>query len=246
MHRTHTTSRIPRRARLAVALALLIFASAAAAAFASAVPTVTRHNATAVANAIAIKHSDLPSYTQQKNPVTSEELRLDADLAKCDGGVPRTQAFAETQSQNFVKAPTGKPSIQITSDTEIMPTAALAAKDLAAVTGPRGIPCLRADLGAQLKSSLPAGATLKTITGTRLPNVVAHSSSAFIDRFTIVISVKSSGAPTLKLVLYADAIGFTYGQAEVSLSFETSTAPPPQALERLLSEQLLVRAHTAM
>lgn len=245
MHRTHTTSPIPRHARLAVALALLIFASVAAAAFASSIPTVTRQDANAVASAITIKHSDLPSYTQQKNPVTSEELRLDADLAKCDGGVPRTQAFAETQSQNFAKAPTGKPSIMITAATEIMPTAALAAKDLAATTGPRGIPCLKADLGAQLKASLPAGATLKTITGARLPNVVAHSSSAFIDRFTVVIDVKASGA-TLKLVLYADAIGFTYGQAEVSLSFETSTAPPPQALERVLSEQLLVRAHTAI
>ena len=245
MHRNQTTSRISRLVRRVAAPALLVFALSAAAALASSLPTVSRQQAKAVANAITLKHSDLPTYTQEKNPITAGELRQDAELAKCDGGVPRSQEFAETQSPSFVKAPTGKPSITVTADTEILPSAALVAQDLDATKGPKGIPCLKADLRSQLGGSLPAGAKLQSITGKRLPNVVANSPTAFIDRFAVKISVKESGA-TLELSLYADAIGFTYGQAEVSLTLETSDAPPPQALERLLSEELLVRARTAI
>jgi len=51
---------------------------------------------------------------------------------------------------------------------------------------------------------------------------------------------------TLILPLYVDLVGFTYGQAEVSLSVESVGAKPSTALEHRLVALLVARAHSAI
>ena len=46
--------------------------------------------------------------------------------------------------------------------------------------------------------------------------------------------------------LYADSIGFAYGQAEVSFSVVETGAKPSAALERRLAALLVVRARAAI
>jgi hypothetical protein len=204
--------------------------------------TISRSQAQSVATVINLRHSALPSLGQQSNPITAQERRLNAQLTACMGGVPDSQALAEAQSPSF--ADSGNTSVMISSDTEILPSAALVAKDLAAITGPRGLPCLQAQLAGQLRSSLAKGETL-TIHGARFPPVVSGSDAAVAIRFSVVVRA-TSGTTTASVPLFADLIGFAYGQAEVGLNVVETGAKPSAALERRLAALLVARARAAI
>src|SRR5579862_228719 len=83
-------------AGLTVSVALGLLATAALGA-----RTVTRAQARAVANAISLRHSDLPSLTQTNNPVTPQQLQVENKAIACAGAVPLSKAFANTQSPLF-------------------------------------------------------------------------------------------------------------------------------------------------
>jgi hypothetical protein len=134
--------------------------------------TITRSQAPAVAAAVSLRHSDLPTFGQQRNPITKEQQKLNAQLTTCIGGVPGSLALAESQSPTFSTA--GAPAPTISSTVEILPSATLVAKDLAAITGAKGVPCLKSQLRTQLGSSLVNGESL-TVTAARLR---AHSAAA--------------------------------------------------------------------
>jgi hypothetical protein len=99
--------------------------------------TITAAQAPAVAAAISIRHADLPTDQQKSNPITPQELQQDATLTKCVGGVPVSEALANTQSPNFLSA--SGASVTINAGTEILPSTALVATDFAAITGTQGI-----------------------------------------------------------------------------------------------------------
>ncbi len=204
--------------------------------------TITRAEALGVATAISVRHADLPTFKQQSNPMTAQEQRLAAQLTKCAGGVPESEALANTQSPNFVNS--SGSSVTVNSATEILPSTALVAKDLAAITGSHGPACLLAELRGEL---VPSPAKDETVTGraARLPSVVSGADTAFADRFAVVIRV-THPSTTLILPLYVDLIGFTYGQAEVSLSVMTVGTKPSTALERRLAAPLVARAKAAI
>jgi hypothetical protein len=204
--------------------------------------TISSSQAQSVATAIGLRHSDLPSLSQQSNPITAQERRLNAQLTTCVGGVPDSKALGEAQSPSF--ASSGNSSVTVNSDTEILPSASLVAKDLASITGSRGLPCLQAQLAGQLRSSISKGETL-TIHGARFPSVVAGSDGTFAIRFSVVVHA-TSGTSTASVPLYADSIGFAYGQAEVSFSVVETGAKPSAALERRLAALLVARARAAI
>jgi hypothetical protein len=202
---------------------------------------ITGGQANAIAAAIAVRQSDLPSLKQQSNPITPQETRQNAQLTACVGGVPQTQALANTQSPNFVSS--SGPSTTISSGTEILPSTALVAKDFAAVTGAHGLPCLLAELRGQLAANPPKGETV-TSHAWRTASVVTGADGAFAFRFVVTLRQRRK-TTTLILPLYVDLIGFEYGQAEVSLSVETvGSTPPPTSLERRLAALLIARAQT--
>ena len=203
---------------------------------------VTQADARSVATAINIRKVDVPKLKQQSNPITATQLRQEAQLTACVGGVPPSDALANTQSPDFVTT-TGT-SVTVNSGTEILPSAALVAKDFAAVTGPRGLPCLLADLRTELVGTPPKDETVKSYASDLRP-VVSGADGAFADRFSVIITVTHKTA-TLILPLYVDLVGFTYGQAEVSLSIEAVGSKPPTALEHRLAALLLARARTAI
>jgi len=203
---------------------------------------ISSSQAQSVATAIGLRHSDLPSLSQHSDPITAQERQLNAQLTACVGGVPDGKALAEAQSPSF--ASSGNSSVTVNSDTEILPTAALVAKDLASITGSRGLPCLQAQLASQLRSSTSKGETL-TIHGARFPSVVSGSDGTFAIRFSVVVHA-TSGTSTLSVPLYADSIGFAYGQAEVSFTVVETAAKPSAALERRLAALLVARARAAI
>jgi hypothetical protein len=228
------------RFRLGCAVGLAVLAVGTPVALA-AYRTTTRANAVAVATAISLRHSDLPTLKQQSNPSTPQGNSSGAQLTACAGGVPESKAFASTQSPTFVSA---GDSITVSSATEILPSLALVAEDFAAFERPRALTCLRSLLGGELRGEFPKTDKVNT-TVARVPSVVSGVGKSFGLRFAIVVHVKQ-GTTTVAVAVYDDVVGFAYGQAEVTLNVQRTLAPPSASLERRLAALLLKRARTAI
>jgi hypothetical protein len=240
--RVNSIKRLPR---LAAAAALPLCALALAAAAATAAERmISRSEAAAVAGAISLRQGDLPGYAGSSNPVTAQERKQGDQVAACDGGTPESDALAVAQSPYF--SPRSNPnSLTVSSSSEILASAQLVAKDLKAVEGPRGTPCLASELKPQLEATLGKGSSA-SITSARLPSVVSGADGSFSLAFTVSLSIKQ-GKTTVKVPLYADLIGFAYGQAEVGLDvIATGGEKPSTSLERRLAGVLLARAKAAI
>ena len=233
----------PRRLVALAASAAALIAGAAIALAAAA--TVSRSHASAVADAVEVRHGDLSGYQQAANPMTAQERTLATREAKCIGEAPPGDAWALAQSPAFTDTLSNGFSTTVSSQTEVLPAAALVARDFAAVTGPHGIPCLKSDLAETLRSALSSSESLVSITGARQAALLPKADRSFVDRFTIVINEAQNGKST-EVQLFADAIGITVGQLEIDLTVETVLAPPAPSLERRLAELLLARAQAAL
>ena len=218
-------------------------ALAASATFAFAAPgAITRSKAVAAAAAIRLRHTDLPTLRQESNPITPHDQRLSSQLTACVGGVPESDAFANTQSPEFATA--GQPAVDIASGNEILPSASLVAKDLAASERPHALSCMLTSYGAQLRASLSRG---DTVTGSvaRLPYAVSGSTATFAVRLTFSVRV-TNGKATVTVPFYADVIGLAYGPAEFSVNITSTNVTPSKPLELRLAALLVARAKTAI
>jgi len=225
----------------ATAIAALLTAAGVDAALA-AQKTISRASAKAVATAVNLRHSDVATLKQQSNPVTPSERRSTAALDACIGETAPSKFYADIDSPNFVgPAPT---QLTISSETEILPSAALVASDLAAIRRPRALSCLKSELGKALVSSAPKGSTFK-LSVARLPVALPGTDGVAAVRVTAVFHVKQ-GKTSVTVPAYIDGVGFAYGQAEVSLNVTSTTAAPSAALEKRLALLLLARARAAI
>jgi hypothetical protein len=230
-----------QRLGAATAIAALLSAVGVAAALA-AQKTISRSGATAVATAVNLRHSDLATLKQQSNVLTPADRRSNAALDACIGETPPSKFYADILSPDFVgPLPT---QLTISSETEILPSAALVASDLAAILRPKALSCLENALGKALVSSAPKGSTFK-ISVVRLPATLAGTDGVAAVRVTAVFKIKQ-GSTTVTVPAYIDDVGFAYGQAEVSLDVISTTAPPSSALETRLGVLLVQRAHAAI
>jgi hypothetical protein len=230
-----------RRGRTGTFVLVAVLAVGVAAALGSH-RTVTRPEAHTVAVAISLRRDDVPTLSAHSNPITSQQKRFSAQLTACVGGVPQSQVYAQAQSPTFTGS--GSSSLTLSSATEILPSAALVAKDLDAIRGAKGLPCLQRQLGTQLQASLAKGDRI-AIHGAALPAVVSGSDGTFALRFNVVVTIKVASG-TLHVQLYYDTIGFAYGQAEVGFDLLTTAVKPPSALERKLGASLRARARAAL
>jgi hypothetical protein len=230
-----------RRVRFAALLVVLVLSLGVAAAIAAST-TITRSHALAVANAINLRHADLPSLTQQSNPITKQETASNAQLTKCTGGEPNSDALALAQSPDFVTG--GTASATLSSEVEIAPTVASAKKDLASIVGSRGLPCLQNQLTAELRAGASKGETL-SVHGAIIPSGLSGSDGSFAVRLTITVHV-TKGKTVVSEPIYGDEIGFLYGQAEVSLNDVEINGQPSLSLLHRLAAVLLSRARTAV
>jgi hypothetical protein len=235
--RTRAQRRIRRAGMLLAVVALVVGVSSALAH-----RTISRHQAPGVVATVELRHSDLPSLRQQRNPITATEKRLSAQVSACTGGVPDSQDYAQAQSPSFASGGSAS-SLTIDSTSSVLPSSALVAKDLAAATGAKAQPCLERPLRAQLQGSMPKGAS-SSVQGRRMPAVVDGSDGTFRWRFTVVVTVHENGA-TAHVSVYDDAIGIAWGQIEVGLDFLGTGRQPSLALERRLASTLLSRARGA-
>lgn len=237
---------MPRRSHrlrlgAATAIAALLTAFGVDAALA-AHKTISRSGAAAVAHAINLRHSDLATLKQQSNPLTPADRKSSAALDACIGETPPSEAYADIQSPDFV----GPAPIQLTisSEAQILPSAALVASDLAAIRRPKALSCLANALGKALTTTAPKGSTYK-VSVARLPATLPGTDGVAAVRVTAVFKIKQ-GSKTVTVPAYIDDVGFAYGQAEISLNVISTTVPPSSAVETRLAILLVGRARTAI
>jgi hypothetical protein len=230
-------------ARHITAAALVLAYGASAAAAAPAPRSLTRSQARAVASEFLLRHSDLPTLTQQPNPQTAQDRELSARASACAHGVPTSRSYANPQSPAFVSST--EPTVAIASGVEILPSRALVATDFHAIEQSRALPCLLAELDTQLRTTLPASDKVGTGAIKRLPGVMSGIEQSFALRISFPVAVKS-GTTTSTTVLYFDQVGFGFGQAEVSFEVQSNGVVPSSSLERRLGGVLLARARAAL
>jgi hypothetical protein len=233
-----TSARVAALFGVSLAAAALTAAAAVASAH-----MITRGDAAAVAAAISLRHGDLPGTKQEPNPVTPQERQLGARATSCAGGVPPREAYANTQSPDFVSGAGGS-SETVASSVEILPSASLVTRDFTALARPRALTCLLSELESAVEPSLPKGSKLVSSAATRMPPVVVASRS-FDVRMTFLVSMRE-GLTTVEVPVYVDQIGFADGPAEVSLELQTAPVPPSGSLEHRLATLLLARARAAI
>jgi hypothetical protein len=228
-----------RRVAAVAAVALLLCAAGIALASQR---TISRSGAPAIATAVNLRHGDLPTLKVESNTVTAQDKRSEAQMEACIGEAPSSEMFADVVSSDFVGP--SPASLTISSETQILPSTALVAKDLAADLKPHALTCVEAGLSAALRRSVPKGATL-TLSAARLPTTVSGTDGVVAVRVTVVVHVKQ-GSTTVNVPVYLDSIGFAYGQAEVSLNVTSTNALPSTSLEHELTVVLVSRAHAAI
>jgi hypothetical protein len=132
-----------RRAAAGVAAALLAAAPAAAR------PAMTKSEAVRIAKAVNLTADDVPSGYTQSGPTNTRGTDLWGGklYARCSGRKALGRALADVESGAFERQSQGSYDA-IGSEVELMPTVALARKDIAIAKSARGRRCLIAELRA--------------------------------------------------------------------------------------------------
>jgi hypothetical protein len=205
-----------------------------------ATPTPTKAQARAFARAVNLRTGDLPGFkTGSVSKTTAADKKMSAQVASCAGGVNPSRSLIQVDSPDLT-AKSGIAQADVSSEVEVLPSAALVAKDLAAATSSRGKACLERALNKEFAAMKIKGVTFGrvTVATTTLPAVGASGSFAL--RFTV--SAKIHGT---KIPYYADFLGFTLGPAEVTLSALGFAEPVSSKDELGLFSVLLRRAEAA-
>ena len=235
--------RRPRALRTAVAgLAAAGLVTAGAAAALAAAKTVSPSNAKAVATAINLRHSDLPTLKVQGNPITQQDRESSAQLDACIGESAPDKSLADVQSSNFVGP--SPDTVTISSEAQIQSSASVVATDLAAIRRPKALTCLKSGLVKSLATTAPKGSSY-TVAIARLPATLPGTTGVAAVRVTATFHIKQ-GSKTLTVPAYVDDVGFAYGQAEISLNVISTLQPPSATLETKLAELLVARTRAAI
>jgi hypothetical protein len=206
------------RIRLAVLVVLL--AAVAAAGCASAEQPMSRAQARTVARAINLTPANLPGARHFRYTPPADQQRALAKTYRCVGVVPRTEALADMNSDQFAT----RANTSLTSHVWVMRSTDVAARDVAALGSRRARACFSRDSTADtgrvsvqpLRSPVGAGPGVRTDGRDRI------------------------AGRSVRIV--ADQFAFQTGPAEVILVVATVNRVPDAALERSVLAVLLHRA----
>jgi hypothetical protein len=193
--------------------------------------------ASAYARAVNLTANDLPGFrvstAREGESERASEQQRDSELLRCvhfaSGHTLAEENSKEFERQNPVLAEGVK------SEVTVAPSAASAARELAAIRSPHARACIADHLSLLLKSKNYGRGTFGGVSIAQGIPPAPGTSGGFGWRITVKINVRGIPAP-----LYVDILGFVYGPAQVSLL--TSGFPRPfsaRGEERLFS--LLLR-----
>jgi hypothetical protein len=207
----------------------------------------TKAQATAFADAVNLTAGDLPGYTV--SPTAESALQAaseSAELYRCAGVADWRPPVAEVSSKTFMgSGPEGEELIegeeQIRSSVAMMPTAALAARDLAAIRSKGGEACLEKALSKG--ASEGSGGQTPYVSVSRAEDPLKASDVDGSFEYEMSTSVSQESGATL--VHWIDILGFVKGPAEVTLTAGGSSGYVAPETEQHLLSVLFKRAQAA-
>jgi hypothetical protein len=197
---------------------------------------MSKSAATSLADAINLKPADLPAYQATPAEKDTADQAANARFTRCIGGVPTSKDIVDIDSPDF-SAGAGAHARQLSSNVTVLPSAALAAKDLAAARSARARACFQTFVNELLRKSASGQVTFSSARITRLHPSAKGSDGAFGYRVRVVAK-----GPAARLPFYVDILGFTKGPVEVSLTGVSITEHLPSTLEERLLNTLATRA----
>jgi hypothetical protein len=201
---------------------LALVVACAIAAVAVAAPSMTKADAVAIAGTINLTAGDMPGYSASPSTPGTSDGRFDARFDKCAGTVPTSRAVADVSSDDFARA------IQssfdgVSSEVLVMPSAALARKDLRAAGSKRARKCMAA---AFTGKKATGGVKILSVKVTSLPAPAAKAVA-----IRIKMRVASQG---VTVPLYTDFFIVGRGPVEAAVALISGPSPPPRAEEKRL------------
>jgi hypothetical protein len=207
-------------------------------------------------NAVSIGKARARAYARQVNltqtDVPGAEVIADeeesgppsqkaSEVAQCAGAVLPNRRIADIRSSTLRVGNVVAEATRVKSSVEMQPSAAIAARNYAALQSARDRTCIARDL-PQLAGGAARPTHIGPTTVTVLPRLLPEGQSAFGFRVETTISGVSPTGKQRREVLYLDDYGFVAGRAEVSLNDIRASRPPPTVLEQHLLTLLYSRA----
>jgi hypothetical protein len=204
--------------------------------------SIAKARAVAYADAINLGGADVPGATIVKSEGEAKAPTLaGVELARCTGGVSPELRIVNIHSPAFRVASASERG-RVRSAVEVMPSAALAARNNAAARSARGRSCLARFLARALPEQSTGPLRHGPVSISSLPNSLPGADGSFGLRLaTTAIGRNLRGGQILTRV-YTDVFGFVSGPAEINLTATGLPRPVPSATEQRLLSLLFGRA----
>lgn len=210
-------------------------------AFVSSARPPSKADAVAYAHAVNLRSADLPTMVLV-SPEQTVATGGSSSLSHCLGGAHSVGPITEMNGPTFK----GNSALRreavlarIYSTVAVMPSAALAAKDVEEGASRRGRACV-AQYWKELDSNRATSRlTYGEVTLAPLPLALASVRHEYGNRVTIPTTVTATGAQVPR---YVDSYEFAVGRADIQLTVIISPLPFPTSTERLLLSVLAARA----
>ena len=215
---------------------------AAAGAAADNTVSIVKAHARAYARQVNLTAADVPGAEviadeEEGGPPSQQAL----EVARCAGAVLPDRRIAEIKSSTLRVGNVVDEATRVKSSIEVQPSAAIAARNYAALQSARDRTCIARDL-PQLAPGAARSTHIGPTTVTVLPRLLPKGQNAFGFRIETTITGASPTEKQNREVVYLDDYGFVAGGAELSLNDVRASQPPPTALERHLLTLLYSRA----
>jgi hypothetical protein len=202
--------------------------------------TPTKAQAQAFARAVNLQAADVPGFNvsseHEHEHETAAEKRLKPELRRCFGSAVETKGVVEAGSKKLERS-AGIASESVSSEVTVAQTAALSAKELAAIHSGRLPACLAHYFEQLLKTQDLHGAGVGPVSTKQGSPPAPGMTGSFGLRFTATITLHGIRVP-----FYVDILGFVDGPAEVSLDTFGIPRPFPGTVEERLFSLLVERA----
>ena len=222
-----------------VGCCLLTAGCAGARSEAGTAPLIT--NAAEYAHTVNLSGSDLPEMTQAAAEAPAPAPTAEGSaFARCDGESSPAGRVAEIQSAEF-SAGRGASGKVLRSVVEVLPSPAVAARNLAAFQSRIGVQCYVRFLEAANKRR-PGALRFGHTHMSSLPNPLAGEAPSFARRVKNILHGAGAGGRPIAIAVYHDTYAFVQGSAEVELLATGFSSPVPLPTEQRLVELLYSRA----
>ena len=212
-----------------------------ASASAEAVP-ISKAQATSYAREVNLTAADFPgSNVSRAEHEAKPPSKAAKEFARCAGGVAPGRRLVDIDSATLGIGTPSSPA-QVSSSVEVMPTAALAAQDFAAVRSRRGRACLARRVPQLVEGVANSEGRFGRTTVSILPSLLGAGRQSFGVRVSTTFTAKSPTGREKLTPVFIDVFGILAGPGEISMGALGLVHPVATATERQLLSVLYVRA----